>query len=249
MATRNRTASWSVGSLSVQQPARSKHGGLSEPLRRHATLSEQVRAALRNAILSLQFQPGQRITESMLCHLTGVSRTVVREALRHSESEGLVEHIPGRGMFITDFSADRLQHCYEIYGAIEGQAARTFAQRASSETIARLKFALNDMLSARRAQKTNGLLVKVNSFHDILLTECTNPLIQRVLTPIDGRIRYFRKALSSKRGAMPDHCSELAEIVDAIQNHNAEMADLASRRYSASECAAVLAVMHYSQNI
>jgi DNA-binding GntR family transcriptional regulator len=242
MPTHLRTRSERIGLLSAPQPDPSSHSGLSA-LRRHATLREQVRVALRDAILDLQFQPGQRITENMLCRLTGVSRTVVREALRHLESEGLVKLIPARGMFVTDFSADDIRHCYEIYGAVEGQAARAFAQRASSEVIAKLRSALNGILSARRARKTNEFLNKVNSFQDLLLAECTNPLIQQVANPISGRIKYFRAILLSRRSAASNNLSGFAEIVAAIEKHDAEKADIAARRRSASECEAVLGVI------
>ena len=54
--------------------------------RNTVTLRQQVLDVLRNAILDFRFKPGDRLIERELCAMTGVSRTSVREALRHLES-------------------------------------------------------------------------------------------------------------------------------------------------------------------
>jgi DNA-binding transcriptional MocR family regulator len=49
---------------------------------RPAALRDQVVGNLRNAIINGQFAPGARLVERQICELLGVSRTLVREALR-----------------------------------------------------------------------------------------------------------------------------------------------------------------------
>ena len=51
-----------------------------------APLRQQVEHAIREAIINGQFRPGQRLTERELTLSLGVSRTLVREALRQLES-------------------------------------------------------------------------------------------------------------------------------------------------------------------
>src|SRR5687767_14131474 len=53
-----------------------------------APLRQQVLDGLRQAIISGRLAPGQRLTERELTEMMGVSRTVIREALRQLESEG-----------------------------------------------------------------------------------------------------------------------------------------------------------------
>jgi len=61
-----------------------------------APLRQQVLDSLRQAIIDGRLAPGARLTERELTEMLGVSRTVVREALRSLEAEGLVHVIPKR---------------------------------------------------------------------------------------------------------------------------------------------------------
>lgn len=65
------------------------------------TLTEISQEELRQAILGGTFRPGTQLpTEAELCEMLGVSRTVVREALRVLEDEGLVTRRHGVGTFV-----------------------------------------------------------------------------------------------------------------------------------------------------
>ena len=65
------------------------------------TLTEVAEQELRKAITGGTFRPGSQLpTESELCELLGVSRTVVREALRVLENNGLVVRRHGVGTFV-----------------------------------------------------------------------------------------------------------------------------------------------------
>src|SRR5260221_1670714 len=66
----------------------------------NVSLRERTTQVLRDAILNLHFKPGQKLVERRLCEDTGVSRTCVREALRHLESEGLIMRAPNRGVYL-----------------------------------------------------------------------------------------------------------------------------------------------------
>jgi GntR family transcriptional regulator len=65
------------------------------------TLTEIAEQELRQAITRGTFQRGTQLpTEAELCQLLGVSRTVVREALRILEEDGLVARRHGVGTFV-----------------------------------------------------------------------------------------------------------------------------------------------------
>jgi GntR family transcriptional regulator len=65
------------------------------------TLTDIAQQELRQAITGGTFQPGSQLpTEAELCEMLGVSRTVVREALRVLEDDGLVVRRHGIGTFV-----------------------------------------------------------------------------------------------------------------------------------------------------
>jgi GntR family transcriptional regulator len=65
------------------------------------TLTDVAQQELRQAITRGTYQPGSQLpTESELCEMLGVSRTVVREALRVLEDDGLVTRRHGVGTFV-----------------------------------------------------------------------------------------------------------------------------------------------------
>lgn len=65
------------------------------------TLTEVAQQELRLAIARGTFRPGSQLpTEAELCEMLGVSRTVVREALRVLEDDGLVARRHGVGTFV-----------------------------------------------------------------------------------------------------------------------------------------------------
>lgn len=63
----------------------------------------QVKQALKEYIEHSDWQPGDQLPgEPELCRLFGVSRTVVRQALREMQYEGLIVKRKGRGTFVAE---------------------------------------------------------------------------------------------------------------------------------------------------
>src|SRR4030095_12959504 len=66
-------------------------------------------------------------------------RTPTRDALQRLAIEGLVDHMPNRGMFVSDITAGGVQQIYEFRSMLDGYAASLAAIRASKEQIHELR--------------------------------------------------------------------------------------------------------------
>src|SRR5437667_11654296 len=84
-----------------------------EPVRRH-TLGSEVTHALREAILTGVYQPGDHLTEAEIAREMGVSHGPVREALRELEAEELIIIEPHRGAFVRAFTAQDVREIYSL---------------------------------------------------------------------------------------------------------------------------------------
>ena len=95
--------------------------------------ADRAYLAIRNQIVSLQLAPGALIHERWLMEELGFGRTPVREALRRLAQEQLVEVFPRRGMFVTNVDVRDLARISEVRLALEPEAARLAAERATEE--------------------------------------------------------------------------------------------------------------------
>jgi DNA-binding GntR family transcriptional regulator len=102
-----------------------------------APLRQEVVRLLREDILGQELLPGDRLTENALCDRYGVSRTVVREALRQLETENLITMRPNRGPIVAVLDEQEISAIYEVRRSLEGLAGELFAARAS-DSVARL---------------------------------------------------------------------------------------------------------------
>jgi len=98
-----------------------------------SSLADRAYLSIRNLIVSLELAPGALIDERRLVETLGIGRTPVREALRRLAQEQLVEVFPRRGMFVTGVDVRDLARISEVRAALEPEAARLAAERATDE--------------------------------------------------------------------------------------------------------------------
>ncbi|MFZ8958633.1 MAG: GntR family transcriptional regulator [Paracoccaceae bacterium] len=71
-------------------------------------LARRAYAALREAILTLRYKPGEALRKQDICATLGVSRSPVAEAIARLSNEGLVDVVPQSGTFVARFSGRSL---------------------------------------------------------------------------------------------------------------------------------------------
>ena len=101
-------------------------------------LKDVVADHIRNLIFSGQLRPGQKVDQDEIAEVLGVSKLPVREALIVLENEALVRGVPRRGVFVAPLTPDDVFDHYEIYGMVEGIAARRAAQNLSDAELEKL---------------------------------------------------------------------------------------------------------------
>ena len=221
---------------------------LLEIARHAAPLRQQVESVLRQAIVDGRFRPGQRLTERELTVSLGVSRTLVREALRQLESEGLISVIHNRGPVVRELSADEIKDLYAIRAVLEGLAAYSFAEKASDESMQLLGRAVADTIAAYEAGQAARALEGKNRFYEILVNGAGSPSLSTMLATLHTRIRQWRAIGMTHPQRSPARSKEaikgLKAIWSAIRKRDAAAAETATRdeaRRGAAELVRLLA--------
>jgi DNA-binding GntR family transcriptional regulator len=114
-----------------------------------ATLVEVAGLRLRDAILSGDLQPGEKIVEEQLCADFGISRAPLREALRLLAQQGLVEHLPRRGSRVADWAPADILQLFALRHVLERHAIETALPLADPESALQpVRAALDQMRTA-----------------------------------------------------------------------------------------------------
>jgi DNA-binding GntR family transcriptional regulator len=184
--------------------------------RNTVTLRQQVLEVLRSAIINNQFRPGDRLVERELCELTGVSRTSVREALRHLESEGLVQSLPNKGPIVATLDLRQAGQIFEVRAALEGLAGRLFAERATAAHRENLRAALALLERAFAAGDRAEIVRQANHHYDVLFMGCGNEVIRSVHATLNARITYLRALSIAQPGRAEKSLAELRQVTSAL---------------------------------
>lgn len=189
-----------------------------------APLRYSVTESIRSAIAAGRFKAGDRLPERELCELTGVSRTLVREAMRQLESEGVIKVEPHRGPFVARLSRGQAEGVYQVRLQLEGLACRLFAEKATDAQRRALKDAFKDLqAAARRSDPQNRLRTK-NQFYGCLLEGAQNEALGSCLHILNARISLLRATSMTAPGRMKQSMAELTELMAALMARDGDRA-------------------------
>ena len=211
-----------------------------------APLRQQVVRLIREDILNGALVPGQRLVESGLCETYGVSRTVIREALRQLESERLIKVMPNLGPIVTILTESEIRALYIVRGTLEGLAGELFALNASKQDCKDL-LDLADRLDAqyRKGDVDSREAIKAE-FYQLLLRGARNEVLTEELRSIHARIAIFRRFAFVNEERVEPSITELETIINAAaRERNAEAAWAACEHHIL--LAGELAILEYAK--
>ena len=224
----------------------------------HLDLHGRVAHQLATAILRGDYAPGSILPrEAELMELFGVSRTVLREALRTLTSKGLVESRPKVGTRVRARSAwslldaDLLEwyaevapplafalKLQEVREMIEPFAAGLAARAHTPHTLGALDAAHAAMVAARNVDEWVRADLK---FHLGVLEACDNELLTPLGTLIErtleAQLRVNAKRADVFNAALPEHTAVYDAIrradEDGARNAMAQLLGMTRRRIEA----------------
>lgn len=181
-------------------------------------LRDVVFNTLRQAILTGELKPGERLMEIHLANKLGVSRTPIREAIRKLELEGLVTMIPRRGAEVAQITGKSLQDVLEVRRSLDALCAELACERISDEEIIELEAACQAFDEATKTRDTRAIAAADVALHDIIVKATGNKrLVQLVNNLAEQMYRYrfeYIKDFSMHTTLIDEH----RIIFEAIRN-------------------------------
>ncbi len=208
-------------------------------------LVDRVVATIQNLILDGQLQPGMRLPpERDFADRLGVSRTVLREAVRILVTKGLLETRHGVGTVVRQVSSDQfleplslllrsydlsIDQLYEVRSILEVGIVRMAAANATADDMADLRRIVDGMENA--VNEVARFIALDDEFHLRLAVAAHNPLLELLAQTIGAIMHEVRMQVHKYTRiynlAVPDHHEILAALAaqdagaaaDAMQKH------------------------------
>ncbi len=208
-----------------------------------APLRQSVTESIRYAIALGHFKGGDRLPERSLCEMTGVSRTLVREALRQLESEGLIDVVPNRGPVVARVTAEQAEGVYQVRIELEGLACQLFAERASDQQRDALNEAFRKLKKSLKDSDPLARLRAKNHFYDCLMDGSANQALGDSLRMLNARVMLLRATSLRAPGRTTASLTELAAMMEALDARDGKRARELAEHHVRNAAKAAIALM------
>lgn len=187
-------------------------------------LRDVVFNTLRNAILTGELSPGERLMEIKLADKLGVSRTPIREAIRKLELEGLVVNTPRKGAEVANISAADLRDVLEVRKSLEILAINLACQKMTQESLDELYENIQEFKRSIDSKGATDIAYTDVSFHDIIYKSTGNNRLIQILNNIREQMYRYRLEYIKDRESWKTLVDEHMAIYEAIKNRDSEAA-------------------------
>ena len=188
-----------------------------QPKRRQLTAASAICAEMRDAIVSLAFEPGAPLSEKELTERFGVSRTPVREALIRLAEEGLVDIRPQAGTFVARIPLAAIPEAVVVRQALEGALVELAAARADVAGAERLEKVIERQEAFAKLDDQTAFHESDELFHETIAALSGHPGVWRTVRQAKLQIDRCRRLTLPVLGRMGQVIAEHRVIANAIR--------------------------------
>jgi GntR family transcriptional regulator, transcriptional repressor for pyruvate dehydrogenase complex len=228
-----------------------------EPVHDNRALSEKIIAQISDALVAGELKPGDRLPpERELAEQFGVSRTVIRDAVKTLAGRGILHVKHGAGIFVTTSEENaigrlgalsdilplqgvRLRDLFEIRKVLEAEGAEWAARRRNDYHLKRLRGILED--AHRNSENLEVLSERDAQFHVAIAEASQNLVLVRVMLTLLDLLAQSRRETLSIPGRAKLSLKDHERIVEEIEAQRHEGAREAMLEHLTSVESAVLA--------
>lgn len=188
------------------------------------SLRDSVYKTLKQAIMTGELAPDERLMEIHLANKLGVSRTPVREAIRRLEKEQLVVINPRCGAKVAGITDKDVTDALEVRLAIENMAVKLAAQNISKEQLEKLKQINHTMELAVEREDIAGISDADNNLHRAICEAGGNNVLSMITLLLEEHVLRYRVEYIRSIQDFDALLQEHKELIRALQAGDEEEA-------------------------
>jgi len=158
-------------------------------------LRDEVYLSIKEAILTGEMSPGERLSIGRLLQEIGASPTPIREALLKLEQEGFVSRLLKGGFIVSRFTKKDIEEIFDIRGLLESYAVGLAMSHVQKEDIHWLEKNIKESEQYILKNKLNKVSTLNTEFHDYLNQLSKNDRLLFLIKGLRDQIFQYRSAI------------------------------------------------------
>lgn len=209
------------------------------------TLAGDAYEAIRQAIRSGRFKPGDRLRFADLQALCGMSVTPVREALARLTAEGFTVLDDHRGYSVASLSLAELRDITAARQLCESEALRLSVEKGDADWEGRVIAAHHLMTRIPQVREDIPSAMREDwearhaAFHAALISACGSPILLEICEKLFSRADHYRRMSISLSGGTRDVAGEHRRVMELALARDAEGAAAVLRDHYGRTAAAL----------
>ena len=188
------------------------------------SLTDRTFLAIREAIMELNFLPGEIIRKHDICNTLGVSRSPVSEALAKLRNEGLVEVVPQSGTFVSRFSLQDIKEGAFLREAIELACIEILASNISEKQLIDLNRNLKLQKVLAETDDYQGFYQLDAEMHSMILDFTGYKNLAKVTKTGWVQVDRARQLLLPVHGRLKKAFQEHRAVIKALEKNDVALA-------------------------
>ncbi|KAF5088021.1 putative D-xylose utilization operon transcriptional repressor [anaerobic digester metagenome] len=146
-------------------------------LKKRTLYSDEIREVIKQAIISEELKPGERVVETRWAKKLGVSQSPVREAIRDLEMMGFIENRPYQGAYVRKMDKKDVIDAYYVREALEMAAMRYAVEVITDDQLEDILNVMEEMKQAVKDENFELFVEKDSLFHEKIMQVSNNELL------------------------------------------------------------------------
>ncbi|MFK8256938.1 GntR family transcriptional regulator [Erwinia sp. AnSW2-5] len=198
---------------------------------RAISLNELAYLRFRQALITLQYKPGDYLNMAQVMADLEVGRTPVNQAVHRLAAEGLLQILPRKGVMVAPLSLDDAFELIEVRLVNELLCIRLAAARITTGQIAQLREVNARLAQASQQRDPLAMMQCDNQFHHLLAGIAANRRLMDILNIIHAQAQRFWATTLSDAGHMEEVIVEHNAIITALEEGNLSAAEQATQHH------------------